>query len=44
YLEYVKTKAIRHTIDRLCEQLRQHADALVNGFGIPDHLLGAAIV
>jgi acyl-CoA oxidase len=44
YLEYAKTKAIRHTIERLCGQVRSHAETLVDGFGIPDYLLGAAIV
>ncbi len=44
YFEYAKTKAIRHQIDRLCEQVRQHAGLFVDGFGIPDHLLGADII
>ncbi|MCB0669858.1 MAG: acyl-CoA dehydrogenase family protein [Saprospiraceae bacterium] len=44
YLEYVKTKAIRHTIDRLCQQIRPHCDHLVNAFGLSDHLLGAEII
>ncbi|MBK8506855.1 MAG: acyl-CoA dehydrogenase family protein [Saprospiraceae bacterium] len=44
YLEYVKTKAIRHTVDRLCSQVRDQCHLIVDGFGIPDHLLGAEIV
>lgn len=44
YLEYVKTKAIRLTVDRLCSQVRIHCRTLVDGFGIPDYLLGAEII
>lgn len=44
YLEYVKTKAIRHTIDRLCQQIRPHCGELVNAFGLSNHLLGAQII
>lgn len=44
YLEYVKTKAIRHTVDRLCEQIRPHCRPLVDAFGLSNHLLGAEII
>ena len=44
YLEYGKTKAIRHTVERLCGQVRTHCATLVDGFGLSDHLLGADII
>jgi len=43
YIAGVKSKAIRKAVDVLCAELRQEAGALVNGFGIPDELLGAPI-
>lgn len=43
YMEGVKTKAIRRSLDQLCWELRQDAVPLVNAFKIPDDLLGAPI-
>ncbi|MDH3746192.1 MAG: acyl-CoA dehydrogenase family protein [Acidobacteriota bacterium] len=43
YLEASKAKAIRKTVNKLCCQIRPQALHLVNGFGIPDELLGAPI-
>ena len=43
YIAGVKSKAIRKAVDVLCAELRMEAGALVNGFGIPDELLGAPI-
>ncbi|MFY0653710.1 MAG: acyl-CoA dehydrogenase family protein [Cyclobacteriaceae bacterium] len=43
YVEGVKTKAIRRTINDLCMDLRKDAVALVDAFDIPDKLLGAEI-
>lgn len=43
YMEGVKTKAIRKSLDQLCWELRQDAVPLVNAFKIPDDLLGAPI-
>lgn len=43
YLEGPKTKAIRRQVDKLCLEIRPHAVALVDGFGIPDKLLAAPI-
>jgi acyl-CoA oxidase len=39
-----RSKAVISTVNRLCEQLRPHAQDLVTGFGIPDELLGAQIL
>lgn len=44
YMEGVKTKAIRKTLDQLCWEVRQEAVPLVNAFGIPDSCLAAPIV
>ncbi|MCL4113851.1 UNVERIFIED_CONTAM: hypothetical protein GTU68_043601 [Idotea baltica] len=44
YLEYVKTRAIRRTVDRLCAETRVQCEALVDGFGIPNYILGAEII
>lgn len=44
YLEAVKTKAIRRTVDRLCEQARNQSEVLVDAFGIPRHILGSKII
>ncbi len=43
YITGQKSKAIRKAVDVLCTELRPEAGALVNGFGIPDKLLGAPI-
>lgn len=43
YIAGVKSKAIRKAVDVLCSELRYEVGALVNGFGIPDALLGAPI-
>lgn len=43
YMEGVKTKAIRKTLDQLCWEIRQDAVPLVDAFNIPDNLLGAPI-
>ena len=43
YIAGVKSKAIRKAVDVLCAELRYEVGALVNGFGIPDALLGAPI-
>ncbi len=39
-----RSKSIITTVNRLCEQLRPHAGALVDGFGIPEQLLDAEIL
>jgi acyl-CoA oxidase len=31
-------------VNELCQQLRPHADTLIDGFGIPDAWLDAAIL
>ncbi|MEM1357683.1 MAG: acyl-CoA dehydrogenase, partial [Bacteroidota bacterium] len=43
YISGQKSKAIRKAVDVLCAELRPEVGALVNGFGIPDDLLGAPI-
>jgi acyl-CoA oxidase len=43
YVSGQKSKAIRTAVDVLCAELRPEVGALVNGFGIPDALLGAPI-
>ena len=43
YMTGAKTKAIRRLVDELCATVRQDALAYVEGFGIPDDLLGAPI-
>lgn len=43
YIEPVKAKAIRRQVNRLCAEIRPHAAALVDAFGIPDELLAAPI-
>ena len=43
YMEGVKTKAIRKTLDQLCWEIRKDAVPLVNAFKIPDQLLAAPI-
>ena len=44
YLESLKSKAIRSTVDSLCLKVRGNAMGLVDAFGIPDELLSAPIV
>ena len=41
YVAPAKARAIRREVDALCAELTEHAPTLVNGFGIPDVLLGA---
>lgn len=43
YVEGIKTKAIRKTLDQLCWEIRQDAVPLVEAFKIPDALLSAPI-
>ncbi|NND06222.1 MAG: acyl-CoA oxidase [Saprospiraceae bacterium] len=43
YVEGVKTKAIRRSVDRLCMETRLDAEPLVDAFGIPDGILSAPI-
>ena len=43
YISGQKSKAIRKAVDVLCAELRPEVGSLVNGFGIPDELLGAPI-
>ncbi len=43
YIQPVKSKAIRKTVDELCLELRQKAVVLTDAFGIPDHLIAAPI-
>lgn len=43
YLSTAKSHAIRKQINELCSEIRPDAVGLVNGFGIPDSLLGAPI-
>ncbi|MBB4079831.1 acyl-CoA oxidase [Lewinella aquimaris] len=43
YISGQKSKAVRKLVDILCAELRPEAGALVDGFGIPDGLLGAPI-
>ena len=44
YLGGSKTKAIRRMIAKLNQELRPLAGKLVDGFGIPEELLGASII
>ncbi len=43
YISGHKSKAVRKLVDALCAELRPEAGVLVDGFGIPDKLLGAPI-
>jgi acyl-CoA oxidase len=43
YLGSNKSKAIRQRVERLCTELRPHLGVLVDGFGIPGHLMTAPI-
>jgi acyl-CoA oxidase len=38
-----RAKAVTRTLNRLCAELRPHAGALVDAFGIPDAVLSAPI-
>ena len=38
-----RCKAITREVNRLCNEVRAQAGALVDGFGIPDAMLGAPI-
>lgn len=44
YMEGVKTKAIRKSVNQLCWEIRQNAVPLVNAFNIPESCLSAPIV
>ncbi len=39
-----RAKAVSSTVDALCVELRPHSAVLVEGFGIPDEWLGAAML
>jgi len=41
--EGAKAEAVRALVNQSCRELRPHAVALVNAFGIPDEILGAPI-
>lgn len=43
YFGGTKSKAIRQRVERLCTELRPHIGVLVDGFGIPEHLMTAPI-
>ena len=43
YIGSTKSKAIRQRVERLCTELRPHIEVLVDGFGIPEHLITAPI-
>ena len=43
YISGTKSKAIRQRVERLSTELRPHLDSLVDGFGIPNHLMTAPI-
>lgn len=43
YLGSTKSKAIRQRVERLCTEFRPHIGVLVDGFGIPEHLMTAPI-
>ncbi len=43
YLGSAKSKAIRQRVERLSTELRPHVNSLVEGFGIPQHLVHAPI-
>lgn len=43
YMKGVKTKAIRRLVDKLCYEVRQDAEKLVDAFEIPDSCLSAPI-
>ena len=41
YVEAAKSRAVRAQVNALCDELREHAVFLVDGFGIPDAVLAA---
>ncbi len=43
YIGATKSKAIRQRVERLCTELRPHIEVLVDGWGIPEHLITAPI-
>tara|TARA_R110002051_G_scaffold159536_2_gene230939 strand:+ start:62794 stop:65028 length:2235 start_codon:yes stop_codon:yes gene_type:complete len=43
YIASSKSKAMRQRVERLCTELRPHIEVLVDGFGIPEHLITAPI-
>ena len=43
YLGSTKSKAIRQRVERLATELRPHVNSLVDGLGIPEHLITAPI-
>ena len=43
YVEPNKAKAIRGAVNDVCDEVRPHAEALVDAFGIPDACLAAPI-
>jgi acyl-CoA oxidase len=43
FIEGGKARAIRDQVDALCRELRPHAVAVVDAFGIPDELLAAPL-
>jgi len=43
YISGAKSKAIRNRVERLTTELRPHIGVLIDGFGIPDHCMGAPI-
>jgi acyl-CoA oxidase len=42
-LTSIRTKAVTREVNRLCNEVRQNAGALVDSFGIPDAILLAPI-
>ncbi|OZC97418.1 acyl-CoA oxidase [Rhodococcus sp. 06-235-1A] len=44
YLSTERSKAVTRAINERCRTLRPHAELLVDGFGIPDALVGAAML
>ncbi|ADV49363.1 Acyl-CoA oxidase [Cellulophaga algicola DSM 14237] len=43
YMGASKSKAIKQRVERICTELRPHINVLVDGFGIPPHLITAPI-
>ncbi len=44
YINGTKSKAIRRVIAKLMQKLRPQASSIIDGFGIPEELLGAKII
>jgi acyl-CoA oxidase len=42
-LSAVRAKAVTDTVNRLCDELRPHTEALVDGFDVPDQAVAAPI-